>query len=203
MDRLFSPCTRMRDKVESQRLSPPEGLQELYLDVSSEELLGADKAFTYADLYAMLGDQEKVAWLTPHAAIARQSKRVVSLWYHMDVVLHFSFSADGKDMCALVRSPEHLLEICDVVLRLLAASVVHSVTLHNWHTRNAGVQINSAILAYLMGQCQSLKVLTLTNIEMDENHCRVLGAFSRPDLEIVLDRCNLTSALAEAIGRNQ
>jgi hypothetical protein len=85
----------------------------------------------------------------------------------------------------------------------LAASVVHSVTLHNWHTRNAGVQINSAILAYLMGQCQSLKVLTLTNIEMDENHCRVLGAFSRPDLEIVLDRCNLTSALAEAIGRNQ
>jgi hypothetical protein len=58
-----------------------------------------------------------------------------------------------------------------------------------------------------MEQCQSLKTLTLKNLEMDENHCRVLGAFSRPDLEIVLVHCNTTSAgasvLAEVLGRNQ
>jgi hypothetical protein len=45
------------------------------------------------------------------------------------------------------------------------------------------------------------------NLEMDENHCRVLGAYSRPDLEIVLYHCKLTStgtsALAEVLGHNQ
>jgi hypothetical protein len=44
-------------------------------------------------------------------------------------------------------------------------------------------------------------------LEMDEDHCRVLGAFSRPGLEIVLDDCRFTSAraitLAEPLGRNQ
>jgi hypothetical protein len=34
----------------------PERLQELNLDVSTEELLGAEGAFTYADLCAMLGN---------------------------------------------------------------------------------------------------------------------------------------------------
>jgi hypothetical protein len=28
-----------------------------------------------------------------------------------------------------------------------------------------------------MEQCQSLKVLTFMYLEMDENHCRVLGAY--------------------------
>jgi hypothetical protein len=37
------------------------------------------------------------------------------------------FNADGN--IRLGSLPEHLLEICDVVLRLLAASVVHSVLL--------------------------------------------------------------------------
>jgi hypothetical protein len=47
----------------------------------------------------------------------------------------------------------------------------------------------------------------LKDLEMDENHCLVLGANSRPDLEINLDGCKLTSAgasaLAEVLGRNQ
>jgi hypothetical protein len=42
---------------------------------------------------------------------------------------------------------------------------------------------------------------------MNENYCRVLGAYSRPDLEIVLDRCKLTSAgasaLSEVLEQNQ
>jgi hypothetical protein len=42
---------------------------------------------------------------------------------------------------------------------------------------------------------------------MDENHCRVLGTYSRPDLKIELIHCKLTStgasALAEVLGRNQ
>jgi hypothetical protein len=58
-----------------------------------------------------------------------------------------------------------------------------------------------------MEQCQSLKSLSLQNLEMDEDHCRVLGGYSRPSLEIVLHRCIITSAgasaLAEGLGRNQ
>jgi hypothetical protein len=58
-----------------------------------------------------------------------------------------------------------------------------------------------------MEQCQSLKVLSLANLEMDENYCRVLGTYSRPGLEIVLDDCKITSAgasaLGEVLGRNQ
>jgi hypothetical protein len=42
---------------------------------------------------------------------------------------------------------------------------------------------------------------------MDENPIRILGAYSRPDLEINLDRCTFTSAgtrvLVEVLGRNQ
>jgi hypothetical protein len=42
---------------------------------------------------------------------------------------------------------------------------------------------------------------------MDEDHCRVLGAYSRSGLEIVVDRCEITdagaSALTEVLGHNQ
>jgi hypothetical protein len=85
---------------------------------------------------------------------------------------------------------------------LLTASVVHSVDLdHDW------ILIDAPTLAHLMEQRESLKALTLRNLTMDENHCRVLGAYSRPGLDIVLVSCKLTSAgtraLAEVIGRNQ
>jgi hypothetical protein len=39
------------------------------------------------------------------------------------------FTADGKERYALASSHEHLFEICNVVLRLLAARVVQSVIL--------------------------------------------------------------------------
>jgi hypothetical protein len=60
MERLFSPCTRLYDIVESQGrlLGPTRGLQELNPDVSTEDLISAERAFTYADLYAMLGDED-------------------------------------------------------------------------------------------------------------------------------------------------
>jgi hypothetical protein len=109
-------------------------------------------------------------------------------------------------MDAWARSPEHLLEISDVILRLLAASVVHSLILPAWRSADS-VLINAPTLACLMEQCQSLNViLSLHGQEMDENHCRVLEAYSKPGLEIELIRCKLTSAgsraLAEVLGRN-
>jgi hypothetical protein len=90
---------------------------------------------------------------------------------------------------------------------LLAASVVHSVILDEWSFHD-GALINAPTLAYLMEQCQSLNVLILGNVEaLDEDHCRVLGSYSRPGLEIKLICCKLTSAgasaLAEVLGRNQ
>jgi hypothetical protein len=84
MERLFSPCTRLHDILESQGglegfQGHREGLRELNLDVVSEELLSAERAFTYADLYAMLGNDDTIAWLTPHTAVARPGERV-HLW---------------------------------------------------------------------------------------------------------------------------
>jgi hypothetical protein len=182
-----------------------EYFRELNLDVSTDEFLSADKAFTYVDLHAMLGNESTVAWLTPHAAVAN-GRRVLDSWRQVDESSNFRFNADGKELYGLARSNEHLLEICIVVLRLLAASVVQSVHLDNWGRQDIAL-INAASLAYLMEQCQSLKVLTLEYLKLDEDQCRVLGVHSRPDLEIVLDHCKLTragaSALAEVLGRNQ
>jgi hypothetical protein len=206
MERLFSPFTRYRELAELQagrerfRRQPPEGMQELNLDVSTEELLSAEKALTYGDLYAMLGDDDTIAWLTPHAAVARQHGNAAIAWNQLDGLCYFCFYADGKGIIALARSAGHLLEICDIVLRLLAVSVVHSVMMDKW---------SAPTLTYLAEQSQSsLKALTLKNLEMDENHFRVLGAYdSRPGLEIVLHCCKITSAgasaLVEILGRNQ
>jgi hypothetical protein len=213
MEHLFSPCTRLYDIVEGRgrlaefREQHPALWKELNLDVSVEKLLSAEKAFTYADLYAMLGNENMVLWLTPHAAVVRADGRMGYSWGQLGESCLLCFSADGKQLGALARSPEHLFEICDVVLRLLAASIVHSVTLCKWGSP-AGALINAASLAYLMEQCQSLKVLELLALEsLDENHCRVLGAYSRPGLKIKLFSCKLTSAgasvLAEILGRNQ
>jgi hypothetical protein len=56
MERLFSPCTRYRYVYgdDLRRHDPrPALLQELRLDVPTDELLGAERGFTYADLYYM------------------------------------------------------------------------------------------------------------------------------------------------------
>jgi hypothetical protein len=84
---------------------------------------------------------------------------------------------DGKDINVVARLPEHILEICDVILRLLAASVVHSIFLRTWRSEDHRTASLPA-LAYLMEQCQSLKVLKLSDIALDANHCRVLGTYS-------------------------
>jgi hypothetical protein len=217
MEHLFSPCTRYRDIAESRgglkgssrRLT--EGLREVNLDVSTAEFLSVDRAFTYADLYALLRNEETIAWLTPHTAVFRANglaKEFLDLMADADAgpCYRYSFNADGEQLYAMAPSSEALSEICNVVLRLLAASVVRSLSI----TRRAyeDVFINAASLAYLMEQCQtSLKVLTLEDLKLDENSCRALGAFSRPGLEINLIRCNFTSAgtsaLADILGRNQ
>ena len=46
-------------------------LRELNLDVSTDEFLSAERAFTYADFYAMVANKNAVVWLTPHAAVVR------------------------------------------------------------------------------------------------------------------------------------
>jgi hypothetical protein len=203
MERLFSPCTRLRDIV---NLLPPGGLQELNLDISTEELLSAERGFTYEALHAMIRDGHTIAWLTPHASVVRANTYAENCWVQLPASYRFYVFVDGNNTLAFARSPEHLLEICDVVLRLLAVSVVHSVTLYNVDSCD-GALISSTTLAYLMEQCQSLKVLMVHHLFLDENHCGVLGVYSRPDLEIELIGCKLTSAgagaLAEVLRRNQ
>jgi hypothetical protein len=75
MERLFSPCTRYRDIAERTQQGGLEELtgqpEELNLDVTTEEFLSADRAFTYADLYDMVENGNTILWLTPHASIVR------------------------------------------------------------------------------------------------------------------------------------
>jgi hypothetical protein len=198
MERLFSPCTKMRDGLLGRHM---QHLQELNLDVSTEELLSAERAFTYADFYALLGNGETIVWLTPHAYVARDYAAVISAWVPSDETCHLCFSADGKNIYTCASSPEHLVELCDVVVRLLVVGCVRSLILSKLSS------INAPTVAYLMEQCQSLEFLSLKDQEMDEDHCRVLGTYSRPGLEIELNSCKVTSAgaraLAEVIGRNQ
>jgi hypothetical protein len=215
MKRLFSPCNRLHDLIESQGVleepeAPiPERLQEVNLDVSTEEFLSAERAFTFADLYGMLGSgHNMVAWLTPRTAFVGGGVSALETWESLGAreTCCLLFSADGKEIFAMALSPEHLLEICDVVLRLLAVSVVHALFIEEW-SRLEDALINTPTLANFMEQCQSLKALSLKDLRLDENHCRVLGAYTRPGLEIVLTGCKITdagaSALAEVLGRNQ
>jgi hypothetical protein len=79
MEGLFSPCNRLHDILERKGRplhfnGTPLFLRELNLDVSTEELLSAERAFTYADVYAMLGNEYTVAWLPPHASFVRVCK---------------------------------------------------------------------------------------------------------------------------------
>jgi hypothetical protein len=125
MERLFSPCTRYRDLLHSQaHTGHLEWLQvrELNLDVSTDELFSPGRAFTYADLYAVLGNEDTVVWLTPHVAVARGGGCALLCWNLLDESCSFWFSANGKLKAAFARSPEHLLEICDVVRTSIVGS---------------------------------------------------------------------------------
>jgi hypothetical protein len=118
----------------------------------------------------------------------------------------FCFIVDGNEISAFAHSNEHLLEICDIDLRLLAGNGAHSVILREIVFRD-GALINATSLGYLIKQCQSLTCLSLHTLDMNENHCRLLGTYSRPGLQIELEQCRLTGAaseaLADVLGRNQ
>jgi hypothetical protein len=118
-------------------------------------------------------------------------------------------NVDGQNISALARSLEALSEIVDVVRRLLVAYVREVVELEYLSVVRSGDVFSNApssSFAYLVEQCQNLKALTLKRIALDEDHCRVLGNFSEPGLEIELDCCEITVAacgvLAQVLGRN-
>jgi hypothetical protein len=88
MEQVFSRCTRLHDTLGSQSFlwrakHPHPLLPELNLDVPTADFLSAESAFTYAHLYGMLGNEDTVAWLTPHAAVARESGLVKDAWQQL------------------------------------------------------------------------------------------------------------------------
>jgi hypothetical protein len=81
----------------------------------------------------MLESEDTVAWLTPHAAIVRVDGRAGDYVLMLGgSACQFAFTVDSKAIVVVASSLEALSEICDVVIRLLAVSVVHSVILNNW-----------------------------------------------------------------------
>jgi hypothetical protein len=214
MERLFSPCTRLHGLLQSQGRLPElryfeDLFRELNLDVSTEELLGAERAFTYADLYAMLKNGNTLAWLNPHAAVTGEDGSGFFCTYYLQDYYRFRLNVDGKDMVALASSSAVLSETFDVVRRLLLADVseVYELTFTNVG-QSYEVFFNAFSFANLVEQCDNLKTLTLEQIaSLDEDHFRALGAISRPGLEIELKHCRITGAaaavLAQVLGRNQ
>jgi hypothetical protein len=220
MELLFSPCTRyldmfVEDDEFENRLRNYDCLRELELDVSTEEFLSPERAFTFADLYAMLGHGNTVLWLTPHASIVRYNWRSALSCLHPEEMLDsYRFSikvggGGGKHINILAWSSAALSEIVDVVCCLLVASTseVYDLELKNeGHLEEAFC--SAPVFASLAEQCQNLKALTLKRLDsLNEDQIRVLGTFSRPGLEIVLQECQIegaaAKALAEVLGRNQ
>jgi hypothetical protein len=81
---LFSPRTRLNDLLESkvqfddsedeELRQDFENVKELKLAVSTQELRSAEterRGFAYADMYAMLGNGDTIAWFTPSVYIVR------------------------------------------------------------------------------------------------------------------------------------
>jgi hypothetical protein len=99
-----------------------ELLQELNLDVSTDELLSAERAFTYADLHAMLGNGNTFLWLTPHAAVVPRVWRTY-VCYHRQDYFSFRLNVDGKEVDAWARSWEAFSDVLDVLRRLVLADV--------------------------------------------------------------------------------
>jgi hypothetical protein len=206
MERLFSPCTRDSEGGLEDFREGGDSLRELKLDISTEELLSVERAFTYADLYAILRNKDTVAWLTPHGSVVHA--RTYSSYYDRSYHYKFRFNVDGQHISAVARSPEALLEIMDVVSRLLMANVSEIYELELMHPCCYGeVFFNAPSFAHLVEQCQSLRALTLNGITLDEDHCRLLGNISKPGLEIELKVCAIegaaADALVEVLGRNQ
>jgi hypothetical protein len=157
----------------------------------------------------MVGSRN-IAWLTPHAADVREYVRYILVSSFLqdedEEDYRFSFKVDDKEIFAVAPSSAALSDIVDVVLRLLAkARDVYELISRNVDLGE--VSCNAPSLANLMEQCQNLKILTLQQIDLDEDHFRVLGALSRPGLEIELEDCQIAGAtaavMAETLGRNQ
>jgi hypothetical protein len=112
MERLFSPCNRLHALIESQDnfvalvRDDLRFTEELNLNVSSEDFLSTERAFTYVDLYGMLTNEYTVAWLTPHAMVALDGFRSGYNWEILtESACRFCFSVDGKDIMAFALSP--------------------------------------------------------------------------------------------------
>jgi hypothetical protein len=119
---------------------------------------------------------------------------------------YISMSTIKKCMPSLTYAA--ISEIVDIVHRLLVAHAREVYELELWSDVQSGdVFFNAPSFAHLVEQCQNLKVLTLEQIALDGDHCHVLGDISKPGLEIVLNRCEITVAaaavLAQVLGRNQ
>jgi hypothetical protein len=61
------------------------------------QLLSAERASTYADMYAMLENEGIVAWLTPYAAFVDGNSRAVNCSWQLNEWYRFIFSVDGKE----------------------------------------------------------------------------------------------------------
>jgi hypothetical protein len=133
-------------------------------------------------------------WLTPNAYLVRPDGRAETFSnFVVEDAIHFRLNVDSKVVVAVALGSEELSEIFNVVLRLLVVSVARSISFRGWS--DTDVVISAPSLAHLMEQCQSLKILSFSLVgPLNSDHCRVLGAYSRPDLQVILINCRLESA---------
>jgi hypothetical protein len=117
------------------------------MDVSTEELLSAERAFTYADLCTMLENEDTIAWLTPQAFVVRSDGRATSLHSSLRSNYYtFQLNVDSQKLTAMALSPDALLAIVDVVSRLLMADVSEVYELELRCVESKGFDIGEYIL---------------------------------------------------------
>jgi hypothetical protein len=158
----------------------------------------------------MLGNEDTVVWLTPHAVVFPECVKRLLHVIQREHSYSFCLSAngDGKGIYVVAFSFAALSEIGDVLRRLLLADAREMNELELRRVGLSGDEYFSApIFAYLAERYQSLRSVKLECLVLNEDHIRVLGDISRSGLEIDLTLCQIEGAAAEALAevlcRNQ
>jgi hypothetical protein len=172
-----------------------------YIRMSTEDLLSSTRGLTFPySTYDILRKRLAIILWPSWLRCSLYADRSIYCCYevnHCRTTIVFNFTADGKGVCVRSFSEQHTLEFCAVLARLVTRCRVHSLVIDT-------ALIRSRTLSYLMEHCQSLKCLELRQVHLDEDDCRVLGEYSRPDLDIELIECRVeATALAEILGRNR
>jgi hypothetical protein len=211
MQRFFAPCHRYNDLFRQEKgfglkrgddphTTSDADLKGIELIVDIEDVFAGGFSFWDWSKFVHQG-RGRIVWISERACISIKCLFGVEIFQRVSVDFEASDSAGESGslvVCAL--DGEELASACNLVLRLLLTSKKLS--------KIEVYSISAPDLSELLKAPRPcLEKLTLKSSTLDEDHCRVLAAASRPGLEIVLENCKITNAgariFAESFRLNQ